>query len=242
VRATGRTLTHCTLGPGRGTRAAIIALASFALASGALAPPSAHADGDPASDVLAQQSVFLPQDAGLNASRQLALDRLVQDAARASYPVKVAVIASPADLGSVTELWNQPQLYARFLGQELSLLGRTRLVVVMPAGVGVTATGPSTPAQRKPPPAVADLRQTSQADLGTVAGTAVQRLAAAAGIHLSTPVIVPAAAPAASSPIPWIVLSAGAVLIAVAWVLSLRARPPAWWRSAARAAEPPAAR
>jgi hypothetical protein len=154
----------------------------------------------------------------------------------------VAVIAAPADLGSVTELWNQPQLYARFLGQELSLLGRSRLVVVMPAGVGVTVIGSSAPAQRQPPPAVADLRQTSQADLGAVAMTAVQRLAATAGVHLSIPVTAPKPAPAASSPTPWIVFGTGAVLIAVTWMLSLRARPPAWRRTAARAAEPPAAR
>ena len=31
---------------------------------------SARADGDPASDVLAEQSLFLPQDAGLTASQQ----------------------------------------------------------------------------------------------------------------------------------------------------------------------------
>jgi hypothetical protein len=202
----------------------------------------ARADGDPASDVLAQQALFLPQDAGLSPSRQVALGHLVQEASRSGYPVKVAVVGSPADLGSVTELWNQPQLYARFLGQELSLLGRARLVVVMPAGVGVTATGPAAPAQPKPPPAVAGLRQTSQADLGMVAVTAVQRLAATAGVHLSTPVTAPKPAPAASSPIAWIVFGAGAALIAVAWMLSLRARRPWWWRSAARAAEPPAAR
>lgn len=202
----------------------------------------ARADGDPASDVLAQQSLFLPQDAGLSPSRQVALGRLVQAAARSGYPVKLAVIASPADLGSVTALWNQPQLYARFLGQELSLLGNARLVIVMPAGVGVTVVGPSVAPQRQPPPAVADLRRTPQADLGAVAVSAVQRLAAAAGIRLSMPAAVPASAPAASSPIPWVVFGAGAALIAVAWTLSLRARPPARWRTAARAAEPPAAR
>ena len=137
------------------------------------------------------------------------------------------MIASPAGLGSVTGLWNRPQLYARFLGQELSLLGNARLVIVMPAGVGVTVAGSSGAPQRKPPPAVADLRRTPQSDLGAVAVSAVQRLAAAAGIHLSTPVAAPASARSDSSPAPWIVFGAGAVLIAVSWTLSLRARPPA---------------
>ena len=37
---------------------------------------------------------------------------------------RVAIIASPPDLGSVTELWHQPQNYARFLAQELTLIYR----------------------------------------------------------------------------------------------------------------------
>ena len=74
--------------------------------------------------VLATQSLFLPQDAGVPAGRQAQLISLLATAQRSGVPLRVAVIASATDLGSVTELWSQPRLYARFLGQELSLVYR----------------------------------------------------------------------------------------------------------------------
>ena len=92
-----------------------------AIATGAVSP-AARADGDPASDVLAQQNLFLPQDAGVPARQQTQIATLLQEAAHAGYPIRVALIASPTDLGSVTALWQQPQSYAKFLGQELALV------------------------------------------------------------------------------------------------------------------------
>lgn len=96
--------------------AAVLRLALVAL------PASAHADGDPASDVLATQTLFVPQDAGTSIAQQQQLAAIVQTAARRRYPLRVALIASRSDLGAVTELWREPQNYARFLGQELSLI------------------------------------------------------------------------------------------------------------------------
>ncbi len=200
--------------------------------------PMARADGDPASDVLAQQSLFLPQDAGLSAARQAELSGLIQEAAGSGYALKVAVVASQSDLGAVTALWNQPQLYARFLGQELSPLNRTRLLVVMPEGVGVSGPGEV----KRAPAAVNGLRTTGQADLGAVAVAAIQRLTTAAGLHLKTPAATSITAPAGSRTAEWVALAVGALLIASAWTLSLRARPPGWRRTGARALEPPATR
>src|SRR5579864_3685611 len=94
------------------------------LAVSAWSARAARADGDPASDVLATQTLFLPQDAGLSASHQVQLERLLQETASAGFPLRVAVIASATDLGSVTELWREPATYARFLGEELSLTYR----------------------------------------------------------------------------------------------------------------------
>ena len=99
-------------------------------------PPGARADGDPASDVLLSQSLFLPQDAGVPATDQTQLASLLAAAHRADYNLRVALIAGPADLGSVTALWRQPRNYARFLGQELSLNYTGALLVVMPDGYG----------------------------------------------------------------------------------------------------------
>jgi hypothetical protein len=129
------------------------------------------------------------------------------------------VIASPADLGSVTALWAQPESYARFLGQELDLVYRGRVLVVMPAGYGLALAGHPVAgwAQTLPPPGRA---------LGEAAATAVQRLAAAAGHPLSA---VRASSPAGrgggTDVLAVIVFVLGAILVIVAWTASLRARP-----------------
>ncbi len=100
-------------------------------------PGSASADGDPASDVLVTQTLFLPWDAGVSADQQAQLTALLRESEHDGYPLRVALIASSADLGSVTELWRQPQSYADFLGDELSLVYRGTLLVVMPDGFGL---------------------------------------------------------------------------------------------------------
>ena len=111
------------------------------MAAALLAPGAVLADGDPASDVLASQTVYVPGDGGFAPSQTAQLSALVAEAQRAGVPIRVALIATQADLGSVTELWRQPQNYARFLGQELAQVYRGTLVVAMPAGFGVVSVG-----------------------------------------------------------------------------------------------------
>ena len=103
----------------------------------------ARADGDPGSDVLVYQPLFLASDSGISVSDQVRLGNLLHAADRAGFPLRVAIIAKPDDLGSVTALWKQPQAYARFLGIELSLAYKGRLLVVMPNGFGFNWTGHS---------------------------------------------------------------------------------------------------
>jgi hypothetical protein len=67
----------------------------------------ALADGDPASDVLAETPVFFPADASIPAARQSQSLGLVRAAQRRGYPIRVALIAKQDDLGSVAALWNQ---------------------------------------------------------------------------------------------------------------------------------------
>jgi hypothetical protein len=203
--------------------AAILALAFGLLASSALA------DGDPASDVLATQPLFLPQDAGIPLAQQNQLSALLGSAATSGYQIRVAIIASSPDLGSVTELWRQPQTYARFLGQELSLVYHGPLLVVMPNGFGVAAVGATTPVGSSVLDGVR-IDATSGPGLGTAALTAVQRLAAAAGHSVAIPAAVATRSGRGSGsgsgdPVPLIVFAIGAVLIVVAWAASLRARP-----------------
>jgi hypothetical protein len=201
--------------------------ACLALAAGFASPPAARADGDPASDVLAAQPLFLPADGGFSESEQIRLTALLSAAQRSGYPIRVALIATPSDLGSVSGLWGKPAAYAQFLGDELSLVYRGSLLVVMPAGFGVAsvggASGGASAAALGVPP-----RGTPM-----VAATlsAIQKLAADAGHALPLPAAAPAAAEGGSALGSvdlgsWLALAAGAAAIAAAWGLSLRARPP----------------
>lgn len=195
-------------------------------------PTPAHADGDPASDVLVSQSLFLPGDAGSTLRQQSELAQLLSAARRSGYQLRVAVIASPADLGSVTELWRRPASYASFLGQELSLVFRGTLLVVMPDGFGLYGPGAGAPAQRA---ALAGVGTGGAAGggatgdgaptIGATAISAVQRLAASAGHPLRVSAIVTRSAPGSTDIAGLITLALGAVLIALAWAASLRARP-----------------
>ena len=85
------------------TRACTLALLAV-LAAGALAS-IARADGDPGSDVLVYQPLFLGADAGVSVKQQVQLGGMLQAASRAGFPVRVAIISSRYDLGAITALW-----------------------------------------------------------------------------------------------------------------------------------------
>ena len=91
--------------------------------------------------MLASQPLFLPADGGFSPSEQAQLSALLAAARAHGYPIRVALIATRADLGSVTALWSMPASYAEFLGQELSLVFHGTLLVVMPDGFGVVHVG-----------------------------------------------------------------------------------------------------
>jgi hypothetical protein len=118
----------------------VAALLPIALA---LLVGTARADGDPASDVLYFQDVFLPYPAPSPAAGQR-LTAAVAESKGVHSPVKVAVIANSTDLGSIPSLFGRPQLYAQFLGTEIKPFFTHRLLVVMPSGFGVYENGRST--------------------------------------------------------------------------------------------------
>lgn len=194
---------------------------ALALAWGAA---TARADGDPASDVLATQPLFLPADAAIPAKQQAQLAGLLQAASRSGYPIRVAIVATSSDLGSVTELWGKPQTYARFLGVELSLTYHGPLLVVMPDGFGFNGFTRPFADERA---AVAGLSPTSSGpQLGAVTLNAIQRLAASAGHSLRVVATTQStSSPSSSDTLPLMVLALGALAIAAAWAGSLRARP-----------------
>ena len=181
----------------------------------------ARADGDPASDVLVSQPLFLAQDAGATSTQQAQLSLLLANAGASGYPIRVALIGSRADLGSVTELWRRPQTYAQFLGQELALTYRRPLLVVMPNGYGFNPGGGGSDQ------ALAALRGLAPPGraLAPAAQAAVLRLAAVAGHQLAPPAASASGHTTSLGPLSWLALAIGALLVIGAWAASVRIRP-----------------
>ena len=102
----------------------------------ALIPGLAHADGDPASDVLVSQPLFLPYDANLSVSQQSELTALLEAAQKAGFAIRVAVVPSEYDLGSVGLLWDKPATSLASSASSCRCTYPGRLLVVMPNGFG----------------------------------------------------------------------------------------------------------
>jgi hypothetical protein len=160
--------------------ASVAVLAALALAG------AARADGDPASDVLYTQWVFLPFESPIAKPVSDRLDTIVQSARSSGYPIKVAVIGAPADLGTAYALWKKPQEYARFLGQELVFLYKGPLLIVMPDGYGVYHYRHSVEVEQHALEKLV-VAQNGIDGLVNSAVTAVARLAAANGHRVPVP-------------------------------------------------------
>ena len=148
------------------------------------APAAARANGDPASDYLLAQSVFLPFTTKIDNNEVQRLDALLRESQKSGFRIRVAVILSPSDLGTAFSLFEKPQKYAAFLGLELSFVYRDRLLVVMPNGYGYTVNSDpdpkASPVLKKLPPAGRNATKEVEAAI-----VAVQRLAAAEGHRLA---------------------------------------------------------
>lgn len=164
---------------------AVLVLASAALvpagrlgAAGGLGVAGARADGDPASDTLLGENVFYPYAPPVSSSAERALNAETAAAKQAGFPIKVALIGRPLDLGVIPDLFGKPQTYADFLDQEISFQARQPLLVVMAAGYGVQGLRPAATAAVSALPRPSG---TSPTALAQAAQTAVARLAAADG-------------------------------------------------------------
>jgi hypothetical protein len=156
-----------------------------------------RADGDPASDVLYFQDVFLPYTApSAGAAQQL--KATVSAANKAGLRIKVAVIQSAQDLGSVPSLFNRQDLYARFLGTELKTFYTQRLLVVMPAGFGIYDNGKPVDAEKSALAGVTIASPDSD-DLTDAASAAVQKLRSAIGTTKGKDTTAPTVASLAST-------------------------------------------
>jgi hypothetical protein len=160
--------------------AAFTAAVAASLVMALVWSPAARADADPASDVLIGASVFYPSGEPVAASLQRALNAETAAAARAGFPIKVALIDAPTDLGALPSLFGKPQQYASFLDQEFGFLSKPHppLLVVMPNGYGVSGLPPAATAAARSLPKLSGTRSD---DLARGAIAAVPKLAAATG-------------------------------------------------------------
>jgi hypothetical protein len=194
------------------------------LALGVAVP--ARADGDPASDYLLTRPLFVPQDDGVPQENVDQLTSVLADAKARGYTIRVALIGTRYDMGSVYELWKLPKTYARFLGQELHFLYKGRLLVVMPNGMATSTGGLATPKDQ----AVVDRIPAPGADgaaMANAAARAVQQLAAQAGVIVTLPKLSAPKGSSANSDRVKIIVGA-AVLVALGlagwWTRKLLAR------------------
>ena len=181
--------------------------------------PAARADGDPASDYLLGTSAFVPPDANIPSADAQQLREVLAEAKARGYEIRVALIATRYDMGSVVTLFRQPRPYARFLGQELFFVYKGRLLVVMPNGYGVSRGGKLLPPAQR----LVDRLPAPGNDghaLATGATAAVRKLAAAGGINVP----LPKAAPAKSNSGHWFLLGVIALVVVAAAATTIVAR------------------
>jgi hypothetical protein len=194
---------------------AIVLLAALAL------PSAARADGDPASDVLLLQDAYLPYSPAVPKPVADALNRMLKQTRAKGFQLRVAVIATRNDLGSVPQFFGRPQPYATFLESEIKFNKAKPLLVVMPDGYGVAELKPNAAA------AIADVPKPA-ADTGDALGRAaidaVVKLAAANGTPVPKPKLPPPSgkagggggtSPAIIFGVPVLLLALGGALAAV---------------------------
>lgn len=196
---------------------------ALALAIALCGAGAARADGDPASDILYTDNVFFPYDTTISKSAQEALVKTLLSSEQAGYPIRVALIAQPSDLGAVASLWKKPRQYARFLSLELSYVYKEPLLIVMPSGMGFAHYKQGTKAEYE---GLAGVRVVGARDgLAQTAVRAVSVLAARAGYT-----ITPGSASSGSSGAAGLVAGVIAFVLIVAaaggLVLLRRRRPP----------------
>lgn len=196
----------------------LLSLLAVVLAALVLAP-AALADGDPASDVLLGENVYYPYAPQVSPSLQKTLNAETAAAKKAGFPLKVALIAAPTDLGVIPDLFNKPQKYAEFLDQEISFQTKQPLLVVMPAGYGVVGVGSAATAALGSVPKPSGSQSN---DLAKAATVAVARLAKAAGHPISTPGSSSSGGTSATTIILIVLIIAAVIVGAVLAVTTLR--------------------
>jgi hypothetical protein len=182
--------------------------------------------------VLTTYPLFNPTDAAVPPATAARLEAVLEASSKAGFPIRVALINSATDLGTVTKFWDEKPSdrakdYAAYLGYELSGMFHGQVLVVMPGGYGLYpphGQDAVTAAEQ----AVA-LPSPNGSDLAKAALLAVPALAKADGHPLppSSKLHVPAVQQARNHDgwAIWASVIVGLLLIGMCWGWSLRARP-----------------
>jgi hypothetical protein len=131
--------------------------------------------------VLLGLNVFYPYSPAVSPANQKTLDAETAAAKKAGFPIKVALIASPVDLGVIPDLFGKPQQYAEFLDKEISFQTNQPLLVVMSTGYGVAGLPK---AAKQAVPSLSKPASGQSNDLARAAIVAVAKLANATGHRL----------------------------------------------------------
>jgi hypothetical protein len=108
------------------------------------APAVALAHGDPASHYLETGSLYPGFDLQPSQDVELQLMGVIDAAKHAGFPLKMAIVASEADVADNPEMLNKPQEYADYVvgalvGSRVPVDGP--VVIVTPVGIGVAGPG-----------------------------------------------------------------------------------------------------
>ena len=149
-----------------------------------LLAPLAHAHGNPAGEWLLDRTLFVPPDAGVSSVDERALAATLARAKAEGLPLRVAVIATRYDLGELSDLFAQPGRYAAHLSEDLQVVYRGRVLVVMPSGFAVARDGKQDAAGQRAVATLVPPHDFRGPELVAATAQAVSKLAAGQGIGL----------------------------------------------------------
>lgn len=192
-------------------------LTVLALAAALALPQAAAADGDPASDVLLLQDLFVPYAPGVPKPLENTITTLLKTTRKAGFRLKVAIIAKPQDLGAVPQYFGRPQAYAPFLEREIAFNSSKALLVVMPSGYGAASLPPGAD---KGLEGLAQPKSAGGTDLGRAAINAIVAMSKAAGHPVPTPKLPSAGAGGGGGTSPLVIFGVPVALLAIGGLLA----------------------
>jgi hypothetical protein len=180
-----------------------------------VAPATARADGDPASDFLLFGPYYVPLQPPPAKSVRDELNALLRGAATQKKPLRVAVIRTKEDLGAFPQLFGKPKPYARLLANEIAFAYKGPLLIVMPQGFATRHI----PAAREKLLSGLKIDSTSPDAMTRTTIDASRKLLSAAGVDVSKIAPAPDASAGGGTSV-WVWVAIGAAVVVVVLLLA----------------------